>query len=253
MNNEQTKEKMRKMHLNGILQSFTMLLENNQYDDLTIDEVIAFLIDAEWDDRYNRKLIRLIKNAKFKHNASIQEIIYDKTRELDKNIILRLSSSDYIKKGENIVFTGKTGSGKSYLACAFGNQACIHGYKVMYLNCLKLFSELKYAKADGTYLKEIEKIKKQQLIILDDFGLEVLDKVSRLHLLEIIEDRDESFSTIISSQLPTNKWHDVIGDKTIADAICDRLLHNAHKINVKGDSMRKFLRKDSGSKLPPKK
>jgi DNA replication protein DnaC len=253
MNNEETKTKMNKMKLYGMLRMFITFLETKNNEEMTIDEIIAYLIDAEWEDRFNRRLDRLITYAKFRHKAKIEELSFDKKRNLDKGTILRLSSCDWINKGESIIITGATGCGKSFLGCALGYQACLNGYKVMYFNCMKLFSKLKLSKADGTYIKEISKIKKQNLIILDDFGLETLDTNSRLILLEIMEDRYDKNSTIFTSQLPPEEWHDIIGDLTIADAICDRLLHNSYRIELEGPSMRRKLKKDSGRNLPPGK
>jgi DNA replication protein DnaC len=166
-------------------------------------------------------------------------------------MILRFSTCDWIKKGESIIITGSTGAGKSFMACALGHKACVHRHHVGYYSCMKLFSHLKYSKADGSYFKEMNKIKKQDLIILDDFGLKPFDSDSRLMLLEMLEDRHGSRSIIISSQITTDLWFDLIGDATIADAICDRLLHTSHKIHIDGDSMRKIKSKNSGRNLPP--
>jgi len=160
-------------------------------------------------------------------------------RNIDRNNILRLAECDFIAKYENILITGSTGIGKSYLATALGYQACIEAYRVMYLNATKLFSKLKMAKADGSYLKELAKIERQHLIIIDDFGLQLPDNQNQLAMLEIIEDRQSKGSVIVTSQLPVNSWYSVIGEKTIADAILDRLTHQSHRIELKGESMRK--------------
>jgi DNA replication protein DnaC len=205
----------------------------------TADEMVGHLIDAEWDERENRKLERLLKGAKFRYQSAIEEIDFSINRNLDKNRILRLSDCSWIRGKENIIITGPTGVGKSFIATALGHQACMYGYKVIYYNCLKFFSQMRYWQADGSYIKEMKKIGKAELLILDDFGLEILDKANRISLLEILEDRVGKCSTIIVSQLPENKWHEIIGDETIADAICDRVLHNSYKIKMKGESMRK--------------
>jgi len=178
--NEETIEKMRNMKLFGMLRAFDTLNDTNNGNNLSPDELLAFMIDAEWDDRYNRKLNRLLKTAKFRYKATIEQVDFKENRNLNKNKFLRLVNCDWIKKSESIIITGPTGVGKSYLACSLGQRACTNSYKVLYFNCMKLFSKLKFSKADGTYEKEINKIKNQNLIILDDFGLHVLDAVSRM-------------------------------------------------------------------------
>ncbi len=244
-----TIEKMKTMRLLGMIKIYQNLYENSTFSDMTVDEVLAGMIDAEWDERYNRKLTRLLKQAQLRYQASIEQINYDKKRKIDKNLLLRLSSCDWIREAKNIIITGKTGVGKSYLTCALGHQACINNYTVRYFNCLKIFNDLKFAKADGTYNKKLNRIKKTNLIILDDFGMKVMDAESRLILLELLEDRYENGALIISTQLPVDKWFDIIGDNTIADAVCDRIIHRAYSINIKGDSMRKF-NNNSGNKRP---
>ncbi len=250
MNNQATIEKMQEMRLLGMLSSFRETFSTGMQNKFSADEMVAHLIDAEWDERYNRKFNTLLKNAAFRYKASIEEIDYKPSRKIDRNVILRFSTCDWIKKGESIIITGSTGTGKSFMACALGHKACVNRHQVGYYNCMKLFSHLKYCKADGTYFKEMNKIKKQDLIILDDFGLKPFDADSRLMLLEMLEDRHGSRSIIISSQIPTDEWFDLIGDATIADAICDRLLHSSHKIDIKGESMRKEKSKNSGRNLP---
>ncbi len=232
------------MRLSGMARSFKNILETEQQKNYTIDEVISQLVDCEYDDRYNRKMQRLLYAAKFRNQASIEAVDFTLNRNLDKNMFLRFSDCAWIGQYHNIIFTGPTGTGKSFLAQALGHQACILGYKVKYFNCTKLFKSLKLYHADGTYIKEIDSIANQDAIIFDDFGLELLDTQSRLSLLEIIEDRYGKKSTIISSQVPITKWHEIIGDSTIADAICDRLIHNSTKIQLKGDSVRKNIKKN---------
>lgn len=239
MNNEATIEKLQQMKLCGMARAFKTTMESGIKNNFTKDELIAHLVESEWDDRYNRRLQRLIKQASFRYKASIEEIIFSSARDIDKNQILRFLGCNWIKKGENIIITGATGTGKSFIASALGNAGCTNGFKVFYSNAIKIFSEFKYAQAEGTYIKKMEKIKKMDLLIIDDFGLKTLDSNNRLMLLELIEDRHSLRSVIISSQIPVNKWHDVIGDSTIADAICDRIVHNSYRIELRGESMRK--------------
>lgn len=239
MNNNSTLEKMRKMKFYGMLRTFTMNLEAGNTEKYTPDEMIAHLIASEWDDRHNRSIQRHIANARFRYHSSIEQIQYGQQRKLNKNQIERLAGCDFISKHENILISGSTGTGKSYIASAIGHQACLLGYKTLYFNTSKLFSVLKMAKGDGSYTKEINRIEKQQLLILDDFGIQPLDALNRSALMEIIEDRHGKSSVIITAQVPVSKWHDVIGETTIADAIMDRIVHGAHRIDLTGESMRK--------------
>jgi DNA replication protein DnaC len=240
MNQTTTIQKLEEMRMSGFIRAYKEIMETGRNKDFTTEEILSHLVQAEWDDRYNRRLKRLIARARFRYQASMEQIDYIAKRELDKNQMLRLSSCSWITSKQNIIISGSTGLGKSFLSSALGHQACMQGYKVFYRNCSKLFDELKIAKADGTYIKEIGKIEKQDLLILDDFALKPLDNNQRLMLLEILEDRHGKRSTIITSQLPVNKWYDVIADPTIADAILDRLVHSSHRIELKGhESMRK--------------
>jgi DNA replication protein DnaC len=186
---------------------------------------------------------RSIKNARFRYKASVENIIYEPARNIDKTKLMRLYDCNFVEKAENILITGSTGVGKSYIATALGYQACIEGYRVMYYNVDRLFTKLKMTKADGSYLKEIARMERQNLLILDDFGLQPLDNQNRMTLLEIIEDRHGKGSVIITSQLPVSGWYDIIGEKTVADAILDRLVHEAHRIDLMGESMRKTRKK----------
>ncbi|MDD2426435.1 MAG: IS21-like element helper ATPase IstB [Eubacteriales bacterium] len=239
MNQTTTIQKLEELRMSGFIRAYRDIMETGRNKDFTTEEIISHLVQAEWDDRYNRRLKRLITRARFRYQASMEQIDYMAKRDLDKNQMLRLSSCSWITNKQNIIISGSTGLGKSFLASALGHQACMQGYKVFYRNCSKLFDELKIAKADGTYIKEIGKIEKHDLLILDDFALKPLDNNQRLILLEILEDRHGKRSTIITSQLPVSKWHDVIGDPTIADAILDRMVHSSHRIELVGDSLRK--------------
>ena len=242
--NDQTLDRMRKMKLYGMFRMFKASIDSVRRDDLTPDEMAAELVNSEWDDRQNRSVERGLKNAKFRYKASVESLTYDASRNIDKNVIMRLAECSFIDKHENILITGSTGIGKSYIASALGHQACALGYKVSYQNTAKLFAKLKMTKADGSYLKEVTRLEKQQLLILDDFGLQPFDSQSRAALMEIIEDRHGKKSTIITSQIPVNKWHEVIGEKTVADAILDRIIYESHRLDLHGDSLRKKARKE---------
>lgn len=239
MDNQTTLNKMIQMKLHGMVRAFKDTMETGVRHQFTSDELLAHLVDAEWDERHSRKLNRLIKAARFRYRASFEEIDFTIPRNLDKNLLLRLSDCGWLGKHQDIIFTGPAGCGKSFISSALGNQACIHGFKVGYYACSKLFRLLKLCRIDGSYLRELNRISKLDLFIIDDFGLEILDKDNRLSLLEILEDRHGKKSSIFVSQLPVSSWHQVIGDETIADAVCDRIVHSAHHINLKGESLRK--------------
>ena len=237
--NAKTLEKMKGMKFYGMARAFSGCLEDGRMSTMTADEMISFLITSEYDDRDNRRIERQIRNAKFRYNASIEKLYFGPERDLDKNQLMRFAECNFIDKAESILITGCTGIGKSYIASALGNQACLKGYKVFYMNITKLFAKLKMMKADGSYFREISRIEKQDLLILDDFGLQPLDNQNRAAMMELIEDRHGRKSTIITSQLPVKEWYDIIGEKTVADAILDRLVHDAHRLEIDGDSMRR--------------
>lgn len=243
--NEKTVDRLKEMKFYGMLRAFQTSFESGTINELTRDEMVAHLVDEEWDDRYNRKIARSMSNARFRYNASVEQMYFEADRGMDKNQVMRLAECTFINKKENVLITGSTGIGKSYLACALGQQACTLGYRVMYFSTGKLFSKLKMAKADGSCISEIARMERQHLLILDDFGIQGMDAQCRAMLMEIIEDRHGKGSTIITSQVPVGQWHEVIGEKTIADAILDRLIHNAHRLELRGESLRKKMQKNN--------
>lgn len=236
---EQTLTKLNSMKLLGMSRSFRSTFGSEQFNQYTHDEFIAMLVDAECDERDNRKLTRALQAAKFRYKASIEQVNFDNDRGINRNQVHRLADCEFIKRKENLIITGSTGIGKSYLASAIGHQACSLGYKVFYSQGTKLFSKMKLAKVDGSYLKELARFERQDLLIIDDFGIQPLDGPGRTALLEIMEDRHGKSSTIFTSQVPVSQWHDVIGEQTIADAILDRIIHDAHRLEMNGESMRK--------------
>tara|TARA_R110001592_G_C13113608_1_gene745179 strand:- start:111 stop:851 length:741 start_codon:yes stop_codon:yes gene_type:complete len=243
--NKTTLEKMKQMKFFGMYDALQATMQTGNNEHFTPDEIIAHIINAEYDDRENRKIKRCITNARFRYQAELEKIKYDDTRNLEENTVMRLAECSFIEKGENLLITGSTGVGKSYIASALGHHACSKGFRVNYFNTTKLLSKLKMAKADNSYIKEMRKIERQQLLIIDDFGLQPLDNAARGLLLDMIEDRHGKSSLIITSQFPVNSWHDVIGDNTVADAILDRIVHNSHRIELKGESMRRKEREIS--------
>lgn len=237
--NKNTLEKMQQMKLYGMHQLFKTVIDHPEDTGLSADELISQLVDAEFDDRYNRKINRLLKTAKFRYKAAMEEVDYNQQRNLDKTMLVRLAQCLYIDKAENILITGSTGVGKSYLACALGRQACYNEKKVMYFNTSRLLFKLKLAKAEGKYVREMRKLQRQHLLILDDFGLQSIDSQKSHILLEVVEDRYNIGSMIITSQIPVDRWYELIDEKTLADAIMDRIIHQGHNIDLKGESMRK--------------
>lgn len=245
MNNNATIEKLKHMRLTAMAELHQEQLKSNHYRECTADEYLALLTDHEWEHRYNRKIQRLISQAGFRQKASIAEVSYTEARNLEKNMFVRLSSLDFMAKSENLIITGSSGVGKSYLAQALGHQACINQYKTTYSNTARLLNRLKLSKVDGTYIKELNKLGKSKLLILDDFGLQSFDNFAREALMDIIDERFGKASTIISSQLPVSAWYDIIGENTIADALLDRIVNSSHRIDLKGESLRKGMLKEA--------
>jgi DNA replication protein DnaC len=239
MNNNLTLDFLRQMRLYGMHDAFKTSLENTLKEQMTQDQFIAHLVASEWDNRRNRAVERAIKAAAFRYNAVLEEIDYSFERGLDRNQVERLAALDFVKDSKDLFITGPTGTGKSYLATALGYKACQEGYKVLYASTGKLMSQLKIAKVKGTSINEFKRLERCDLLILDDFGMQAFDSHTRGILMEIIEDRHGKRSTIITSQLPVKGWYDVIGEKTIADAILDRLVHHSLRVELYGESIRK--------------
>ena len=235
-------KQLRTLKLSGMAQALELQWSQPQtYDDLSFDERVGIIVSQELTSRANKRLQRLLKSARFKVDARIENIDYAHPRGLKKSQVAGLLTGEWIEKNQNLIITGPTGCGKTYLACAIGHHACHHDYSVRYDRASRLFEALTISHGDGSYLKLINQMAKADLLIIDDWGLETLTLSQRNDLLEIMEDRHGNKSTIVTSQLPITKWHTYIGDATLADAILDRLLHNAHKVHLKGESMRKAM------------
>jgi DNA replication protein DnaC len=238
---EQLISQLKQLKLGGMANAFLMQSDlPGTYDNLSFNERLQLLVDSESQERTDRKQQRLLKAAKFKLAANAREIDYQHPRGLKQSVVATLLQCDWLTKSQNILMTGPCGSGKTYLACALGHTVCMKNYSVKYFRLSRLLLALSQSKADGTYPKMLASLAKLDCLILDDWGLEPLKAPQRNDLMEIMDDRHESSSTMILSQLPTDQWHQSIGDNTLADAILDRLMHNAHRIKLKGESMRKL-------------
>lgn len=240
MTTDQLQLQMNRLKLSGMARSWQALNETRRTHELSLVEGMEILLQAEQQQRINRRFERLHKNARFRYQASLEELIYDPSRGLDKALIASLATGEYLEKGDSILVSGCAGTGKSFLVSALGAQACAQGFSVAYFNMQKLMVRTRMARIEGTILKFFEKLEKTGLLIMDDFGLTHLDPQQQLDLMEIIEDRHAKASTIIASQLPVESWYDVIGQEpTISDAILDRIVHTAFRITLQGDSLRK--------------
>lgn len=239
MNTTATLEQLKELKLSGMARSYESVLQLSSHQQPEAHALIAQMCDAEKQSRVYYKTQFFLKLSKLRYAASIEEISFTKDRNLTKEQVLQLSDCAYLDRAENILISGSTGSGKSFLACAFGHQACVMGYKTLYLNLNRFTEKLMMAKLDGTFVKLLNQLEKTSLLILDDFGLAPMEQNTRLALLQILEDRYAKRSIIIASQIPINKWHEAINEPTLADAIMDRLMANAHRFELKGESLRK--------------
>jgi len=236
---EQTVEKMNAMKLFGMRDALAEQIELSSYGSLSFEERIGMLIDREWIDRENRKLERRMKAAKLKIAASMEDIDYRASRGLDASLMRSLADCRWVTSHSTVLIVGPTGTGKTYISCALADQAMRKGYSSLYFRAPRLFSALLMSRADGSWPRFLAKLEKADVLVVDDWGLAPLTDGERRQFLEVLEDRHGSKATIMASQLPVASWHDVIGEPTVADAILDRLVHNAHRIELKGASMRK--------------
>ena len=238
---QQIETRLKELRLNGMARRWQALNETRRLQELSFSDGIELLIQSEQEERQNNRFDRLLRAARFRYQASIEEINHDPARGLDKGLLSDLATCQYISRGESVLITGATGCGKSFIASALGHQACLHGYKVMYFNTQKFMLKVKMARLEGSILNFFDKIAKCSLLVLDDFGLTRLEQQQQFDLMEIIEDRHGKTSTIMVSQLPVASWYDVISEATIADAILDRLVHTSYRIELRGESMRRKL------------
>jgi len=240
MLNEQTCDKLTTMQLHGLAAAFKAYLEQTHgRDELAFEERFGIFVDREWTERQQRRLTNRLKTAKLREPACMEDINYRHPRGLDRSVMQRLATCQWVKDHEAILITGATGLGKTWLACALANQACREGYTSIYVRIPRLMQTLGLARADGSYVRELGRLARADLLILDDWGLGPTNEAQRHDLLEILEDRNGLRATIVTSQIPVAAWHDTIGDPTVADAILDRLVHRAHRIELKGQSLRK--------------
>ena len=232
--------RLRSLRLGGMADALNLQSEQpGTYEGLSFDERLALLIDQEDAERNNKRLTRLLKAARFKLAATLEDIDYEQPRGITRSQMAGLTPGEWLNRNQNLLITGPCGTGKSWLSCAFGHSACLRGYSVRYYRTSRLLEAMTIAHGDGSYGKLLQQLAKVNLLILDDWGLESLTQSQRNDLLEIMDDRHNQSSTIVTSQLPVSKWHDSIGDATLADAILDRLIHNAHRLELKGKSMRR--------------
>jgi len=245
MLNEQTYDRLIAMKMHGLAASFQEYLDSHDSDQLPFEERFGLMVDREWAERQERRLRRRLQIAKFREAACMEDLNYRRSRGLDRSVMQRLATCRWIAGADNVIVTGKTGVGKTWIACALGNQACRDNRSVRYFRVSRLLHSLHIARGDGTYVTLLNRLAKTDLVILDDWGLAPPTDPQRRDFLDILEDRDGSGSTIVASQLPVRSWFEVVGDPTIADAILDRLVHRAHRIKLKGPSMRGLEEQDA--------
>lgn len=241
-----TLDKLHALKLAAMAQAWQDQRRNADLAALSFDERLGLLVEAEWLARENKRLARALQEAKLKlPQACIEAIDYPARRELDKALIRQLATCRWVAEHQQVLITGATGPGKSFVACALAHQACRRGYRATYRRASRLFDELRLARADGTYVRLLGRLARLDVLVLDDWGLAPPQEPERRDLLELLEDRYGTRSTIVTSQVPVAHWHDHLGDPTLADAICDRLLHNAHRLVLQGPSRRKEAKLDS--------
>lgn len=236
---EQIRSELMQLKLSGMAACLKSLEETRKVHELSLADGLKLLLQSEKDQRESNRYARLVKNASFRYQAYMEELSFEASRGMEQSKILSLSTGNYIRKGEAILITGAAGCGKSTLASALGTQACRQGFSVTYYNMQKLLIRLKVARLEGTIIRFFDKLAKVDLLILDDFGLSSMEKQQQLDFMEMIEDRHARKATIIASQLPVANWFDVFSDATIADAIIDRIVHTSHRLELKGESLRK--------------
>ena len=241
MNKQITLDHLAQLKLDGMLQAYQAVLSMAVQNQPSLNQFMARLAEAEIQSRATKRTELYLRQSKLRYNAILEQVHCNPERNLSKEKLMMIADCSFIERAENLLITGSTGCGKSYLACAFGRQACTLGYRTLYFGINRLLEKISLSKLDGTYVKLLNQVQKAQLIIIDDFGLYPLDGVTRLALLQMLEDRYGIKSTIITSQLPVAKWYEYIGESTVADAIMDRLAVNAHRFELKGESLRKKI------------
>jgi DNA replication protein DnaC len=246
---QQTAEKLRSMRLEGMVQALEEQRQQTSILKLDFEERLGLLVERQWMWRENRGLAMRLKNAQFKiSNANLEDLDYPPARGLKRAQIEQMRATPWVEQNRNCMVTGLTGTGKTYIACALGNQACRDGYSSHFYHAPKLFRELEMARADGSMVTLLKKLARTRVLIIDDLGISNVSGRLYREFLEIIDDRQGQGSTIVTSQFPVEKWHEIIGDETVADAILDRLVHNAYRLELKGESIRKTKREPSDKK-----